>query len=59
MSSEKALLLQAELLIAQRSAITGLTFIARRAGIQQAITAVTTNNNATPAKVSGSIALMP
>jgi hypothetical protein len=42
-----------------RSAIIGSTFVARRAGIQQARSATTMSNNAITATVSGSVTLTP
>jgi hypothetical protein len=42
-----------------RSATIGSTFVARRAGIQQARSATTMSNNAITATVSGSVTLTP
>ena len=42
-----------------RSTIIGSTFVARRAGIQQARSATTMSNNAITATVSGSVTLTP
>jgi hypothetical protein len=42
-----------------RRAIIGSTFVARRAGIQQARSATTMSNNAITATVSGSVTLTP
>jgi Tol biopolymer transport system component len=42
-----------------RRAIIGSTFVARRAGIQQAASATSVSNNATAMNVSGSVALTP
>src|SRR5262245_51119196 len=43
----------------QRNAIIGSTFVARRAGIQQAASATTSSSKAIPTNVSGSVALTP
>jgi hypothetical protein len=42
-----------------RKATSGSTFVARRAGIQQASSATRSNSSAIAANVSGSVALVP
>src|SRR5215510_6351262 len=50
---------QRTLLQSHRSAWSGSTFVARRAGIQHASNATTSSNNAITMNVSGSVALTP